>query len=194
MCTLDIQEVSRADPFDGLSTGAMSPIREWLRITHTDEDDALKRYMAVAERNASTWCHASMSQTTLKLTVKDFNTNKDSRGKYTGVELPRGPVSSVTSITDGTTTVTTGLVLDDRMPQRLTLPDSLQGNGDADIVVEYVAGYASLDAMPPQIQNLLLLTMAHIYTQRQPVVAGSISSVPWTLSAAIAGSQREPMP
>jgi len=191
MTTLDIQEVSRDDPFASMD---LDPVREWVRITHTSEDDALRRYMAASERMASNWCHASMAQTTLALTVEDFNTNKDSRGKYTPVELPRGPVSSVTSITDGTTTVTTGLVLDNRMPQRLTVPDSLQGNGEVDIVVQYVAGYASWPAMPDQIQHLLLLTMAHIYTQRQPVVAGSVSSVPWTLSAAIAGSQREPMP
>tara|TARA_R110000824_G_scaffold285916_2_gene474034 strand:+ start:949 stop:1527 length:579 start_codon:yes stop_codon:yes gene_type:complete len=192
MTTLDIQEVSRDDPFASMD---LTPVREWLRISHTDEDDALKRYMAAAERQASTWCHASMAQTTLKLTIEDFNTNKDSRGNYAGVELPRGPVSSVTDITDGTTTVTTGLVLDNRMPQRLTLPDSLQGNGDVEIVVEYVAGYASWTAMPGQIQHLLLLAMAQMYTQRQPVVGGgSVSDVPWTLSAAIAGSQREPMP
>jgi uncharacterized phiE125 gp8 family phage protein len=192
VAVLDIQEVSRADPFASMD---LTPVREWLRITHTDEDDSLKRYMVAAERQASIWCHASIAQTTLQLTVHDHSTNKDARGDYTPVELVRGPASSVTSISDGTTTVTTGLVKDDRLPQRLVLPSGLQGNGDQDLVVAYTAGYASWGAMPGHVQHLLLLTMAQMYTTRNPVVIGTITAdVPWTLAAAIAAFQREVLP
>ena len=42
---LDIQEVSRDDPFSDMDLGE---VRDWLRITHTDEDADLRRYMVVA--------------------------------------------------------------------------------------------------------------------------------------------------
>tara|TARA_Y100001973_G_C5208848_1_gene343744 strand:+ start:4808 stop:5389 length:582 start_codon:yes stop_codon:yes gene_type:complete len=189
---LDIQEVSRANPF---ATMDLDPVREWLRITHTDEDDALRTYMAAAERQASIWCHASFAQTTLKLTCHGHNTNANSQGDYEPIGLVRGPASSVTSVTDGTTTVTTGLVMDDRLPQRLYLPAGLQGNARQDITVQYVCGYASWAAMPGHVQHLLLLTLAQMYSQRNPVVVGtSVAEVPWTLAAAIAGCQREALP
>ena len=189
---LDIQEVSRDDPFSDMDLGE---VRDWLRITHTDEDADLRRYMVVAERQASIWCHASFAETTLKLTCHDFNTNAGAKGEYSKVALVRGPASSGTSMTDGTTTVSSGFSMDNRLPQRLNLPTDLQGNGEVDLVTQYVAGYASWTAMPAHVQHLLLMTMAHVYTQRQPVITGQTpTSVPWTLQACIAACQREAMP
>ena len=189
---LDIQEVSRTDPFASMD---LDEVRAWLRITHTDEDANLRTYLAASEPQASIWCHASFAQTTWKLVVHDHDTNPDGRGNYTPIELPRGPVSSGTSLADASTTVTSGLVLDNRLPQRLALPTSLQGEGLQDMTVQYVAGYATWAAMPTHVQHLLLLTLAQMYSQRNPVVVGTITAeVPWTLQAAIAGLQREAMP
>ena len=151
-----------------------------LRITENDEDDYLEGLIDVATTvlQAKAWWQFLTATYTLKFT--QFCTE---------MRLPRPPLKTVTGITyvdangdsqtvtssiyDVITYQTPGLI---RLAYQQNWPSDLRGHPD-DITVTFTCGEAASD-VPDRTKQAIKLFVAHMYTERTPVVIGrSLNSV-----------------
>ena len=182
--TLNLKTTS--GPVD-LSTSALSDVKEHLKVSSTYEDDLIKLYINAAVHLVETYCSITLGQTTYQLYLPSFPVQR-------WIELPRGPVSSVTSLyyRDTSNVETLWASADyevslDEIPARIYLeqddvweqtyqrPDAVQ--------VTYVAGAASWSALADKYKLPIYYLTAHQHRFRQPVVEGGISTIPWALRA-----------
>ena len=150
-----------------------------LRITENDEDDYLKGLIDVATTvlQAKAWYQFLTATYTLKFSQFDYE-----------MCLPRPPLKTVptiayidangdsqtvtSSIYDVITYQTPGLI---RLAFNQTWP-AVRGNPD-DITVTFTCG-EDASAVPDRTKQAIKLFVAHMYTQRMPVVIGrSLNSV-----------------
>lgn len=159
-----------------------------LRVTHTDEDDYISSLIVAATQHIERIVGISLMERTYRLTLDAFS-------DY--IELPRGPVQSVTSVQytdeDGITqTVATADYTVDLTSNRqwivrnsdATWPTPLDAVNV--VTVEYVAGY---DTLPPDLTDLrhaILLLVGHFYVNREAVNVGNIvNEMPLAVDALI---------
>lgn len=137
--------------------------REQCRITNTDSDARLTGFIAAATAHVEKVLGLSLMERTYRLTLDAFS-------DY--IELPRGPVQSVTSVQytdeDGVTqTVATADYTVDLTSNRqwivrnsdATWPTPLDAVNV--VTVEYVAGYSTLPAEFDDVKAAILLTVQH---------------------------------
>lgn len=154
-----------------------------LRITHADDDDYIAGLVTTWREWLEEQTSRTLVKTTWKLTQDEFPEGDDP------IELPQGPVTSVTSVqyttataTSATTLSATGYFVDtEHEPGRIapvedeTWPtDRLrEQNG---VEVTYEAGFAtSATGVPQRAKHALRLLVGNSYVQREGVLIGSIS-------------------
>lgn len=158
-------------------------------VVEFDADDTyIEGLIAVVHEQAKQITNRAILASTWKYYLDDFPKNGL-------IELPRGKVSSVTSVkymaTIGTyTTVSSTLYEVDILSQPARIrsvagsawpvPDTAMNA----IVVEYVAGWATPAAIPPTLKHAMLFHLSHYYEIRQPVIVGTVfSRIPYTIEA-----------
>ncbi|WP_020467878.1 head-tail connector protein [Zavarzinella formosa] len=168
----------------------LAEAKAWLRIDTTDEDALLAQLISAATDTAEQHTRRSLITRTLRLTL-DQTCNDLYRDLGEGVydlpstflygglprviELPKGPVQSITSVTtfdpDNASAVyspsnytlnTDGTRLS--LNQDAVWPGPLRPVGACEIV--YTAGYGDSSAIPPSIKTAILMLVAHLYESR----------------------------
>jgi uncharacterized phiE125 gp8 family phage protein len=161
-----------------------SEAKTHLRVTHSDDDTYISALIAVARSAAEEYLNRSLINRTYDLYVDSFPDGDEV------LILPRGPVSSITSITyydsnntTQTVTSTNYQIADDRLLPLgsyvwPTTYDRLES-----VIVRYVAGYgASSASVPADIIHAVKLLIGHFYENREMVVVGSaVSDIPMTV-------------
>jgi uncharacterized phiE125 gp8 family phage protein len=96
------------------------------------------------------------------------------------VRLPRGPVQSVLSITDGSGTAITRFAL-----ERTPAGDRVRFMGTAQypVIVVYTAGYSSAAAIPASIRVAIMAHVGTLYANRESANAQNARVVPHSLEA-----------
>jgi len=144
---------------------------------HAD-DTLIAAQLTAAQEYCQHYAQQSFGDQTLELALDDFPVG--------GIRLPRGPVTSVVSVTyvstaSVVTTVSSAdYLLDDYGPQAWVIPAyGLDWPEPLDTVnavkVRYQAGAAT---MPGAVRAALLLIVGHLYANRENVSAGSLARVP----------------
>lgn len=158
----------------------------FLRQDETADDDLIDTILTGARE----WCEEYTGRSFLTQTWTQYIDWKFPRV----IELPRGPVQSITSIkyydTDGSLqTLSTDVYTSDlnREPRALVYEDWSQSWPAAryqrqTIQVAYVTGYGDSDDVPESIKVAVRQLIKHWYDQRDPVVVGSTTK---TLDAAL---------
>jgi uncharacterized phiE125 gp8 family phage protein len=153
----------------------VSEAKAHLRVDVSD-DDALITALIVAARQAFEEINGrSLFSTTWKLIL-------DGWPACPYIVLPRPPLASVTSVayTDDAGTVTTWaatnyVVETLRTPGRVHLAEgvdwpSVSLRGASPITITYVAGWATVGAIPRRYKQAVLLLVGHWYENRETVV------------------------
>lgn len=138
------------------------------RVTSSDEDTKLNNLIAAATTRVENMTGLSLITQTWELTLDEFSD---------AIELPRGPVQSVTSVQyvdpDGATQVLAASVytLDDKSnPQWIvrnadsSWPQILDGINA--VTITYVAGEASLPEGKNDLKHAILLLVSYWYDER----------------------------
>lgn len=96
------------------------------------------------------------------------------------IHLPRGPLISITSVTDDD-----GVVITDYDIERVGHTDRLKINSSykSPLVVVYQAGYASAAAIPATIRHAILAHVGTLYRNRESVSDRTLINVPDQLAA-----------
>ncbi len=149
-----------------------------LRVDTSDDDTYIDTLITVARRRVEAdSLHALMTQT-LELRLAGFPLGN-------AVELPLPPLQSVTSVkyTDSdevTTTVATTVYSTDvySTPGRVVLKygqswPSFVASPSNPVTIRYVAGWTSAGAVPADLRQAVLLLIAQLYEQREPVLTGN---------------------
>jgi len=157
------------------SVVATSELKTHLRITHSDDDT----YIGVL-RDAA--CEFVEDYTNRSITTpRTFEFNVDQfRGT---IELPIGPLSSVTSISykkskSATDTFLAGadFYVDlERTPAVLRFPNPPTADPQAISPIRIVAEVGA-DRVPAKVKQAIFLLVAHWYENRQSVVTGTIAT------------------
>jgi len=169
----------------------LAEAKSWAKIDADDDDSLVQQLITAARNSAEEYMRRSLITQTWKLTLdRTPNSLYNALGSgvfdmplsalYDGIsnciELPRGPVQSVTSITTYDTT-NTGTVFDssnyfvDLAGWRVTLnsgctwPTSVRLTAAVEVL--YVTGYgASASSVPQPIKTGILIHIASMYEQR----------------------------
>lgn len=159
-----------------------------VNYTADDRDEYLTSLIVAATRHVEKVLDLSLMARTYRLTLDAFS-------DY--IELPRGPVQSVTSVgyvdADGETqTAATSLYSTDLASSRQWIvrnsgeswPATLDGVNA--VTVEYVAGYDTLPAELADLKHAILLLVGWWFSQREAVNVGNIvNEVPLAFDALI---------
>lgn len=145
------------------------------------DDDVMLQEIASA---AYDWAEAYLGRRILTTTLRAWYD-----GEFAPIVLLPEPVASVSSVkayteADLESTVATSVYQVDTVsaPARLVRRDgqlwpySLRDTRS--MAVEYVAGYGTAQAVPQGVKQALKMLVAHWYAHRQPVAAGSMTTVP----------------
>lgn len=158
--------------------------KKHLHIEHSDEDT----YIAGLSQSWREWLEERYDRSFV-LQTWDYFTDEWPDGRD-AIELPRGPVLSVSSVkytttsaTSTTTLAATSYIVDTAsQPARIGLRDNQTWPTNAlrdvnGVEVRYTAGYAtSATGVPQRIKHTLRLLVGHAYSNREAVVVGSINT------------------
>lgn len=153
--------------------------KDHLRVSISDDDTLISGLIVGARR----WCEGFRNESfitqTLELTLDEWPDDGV-------IELPRGPVQSVTSVEytdeDGNTSTFAAsnyVVSTASNPGRLALKRSASWPSDTlqeleAIKVTYPAGYGdSADDVPEEVKSAIKLLVGHLYENREHVIIGS---------------------
>lgn len=160
-----------------------------VRVHQDDEDAYIASLITAATRHVERTLGISLMERTYKLTLDAF---------ADAIELPRGPVSSVTSVqyvdvggltqTVATDAYSTDLISAPRQwlvrNSGATWPTTIDAVNA--VSVTYVAGYDELPAELADLKHAILLLVGHWYAQRETVNVGNIvSEVPLAFDALV---------
>lgn len=172
----------------------LTEMKAHLRITGTDDDTDLAIFLQMAREWAENFTRRAFVTQTLTLKLDAFPSVSE-------LELPRPPLSSVTSIkyyneANVLTTVSAASVYEvvaDDIVGRVVLrdgaswPSDLYARTDA-VEVVFVAGYGLAVSVPAAVKIAIRALAAHHYENRIPAVAGTIvTSVPFHFEALLWG-------
>lgn len=145
-----------------------------LRLDDDSEQEYVTDLIKAATAHAENVTGRLLMQRTITATFYAFATPPD----Y--FYLPRGPVISVTSVTDANGNVITNTVVEAAgNAARLRVNNAY--SYPINVTVVYEAGYASADDIPDDILHAIKMHVAHLYMYREPVTAGKIEKVPSSL-------------
>lgn len=162
---------------------SLSDAKVHLRVDHADEDALISACIKAAREQAETITGRTLITTTLLLTL-------DAWPDSVAIELPRGPVQSVSAVAyvdvDGTvqTLLGTAYALDNAgddsphylLPAYGTAWPAARDTANA-VTVTYVAGYgAAGSSVPGPVRQWLLLALGEMYAHREATVTGTIST------------------
>ncbi len=167
----------------------LTEAKAWARVDFTDDDAAFSSLITAARMAAEEYLRRTLITATLKLTLDlscegnnwlgegtyDLPVTALYGGLPSTVELPKGPVQSITSVvtydlTDTASTFATSSYRADTAGERLVLtygslwPSNLRPVGAA--AITYVAGYGNAAAVPQPIKTGILIHVASMYEQR----------------------------
>jgi uncharacterized phiE125 gp8 family phage protein len=167
-----IVETGSGTPASVIST---ADLKAHLRVTHSDEDTMIEAMREAAIRYVENFCNVRIGSRSV---VFHYN------GYPSRLELPIGPVTSVTGITiatgDGTadTIPTTDyFVTLGRDPMMIEFSNPRSGFEDTfrKLNVSASVGYTEADTPGPMVHAIKLL-VAHMYELRQPEITGTITT------------------
>jgi uncharacterized phiE125 gp8 family phage protein len=154
----------------------LADMKEHLRVELHDDNDLITDLMRAAREHVEDFTNRQLMLATWTYTLRTFPGSRI-------IELPKAPLSSVTSIKydddDGTeqtfssdyysvyTNTEPGYVeLDQDYNWESTYGDS------QDVTITFVAGYATAAAVPFQLKHAIKLLVAHWYEHREAVIDG----------------------
>jgi uncharacterized phiE125 gp8 family phage protein len=181
--------------FTTITAPATEPIslvtaKAHLRVEIDDDDTLITSLIKSARQYAETYCKRKMITQTVEAKYPAWPTGTG------GFWLPSPPLISVTGVyyydENGTEQTLSGAVygLDTSSEPGQVFLDpsqawpSIQSGRELPIRVRYVAGYADAASVPDSIKEAILLMVGLWYSQRSPVVTGTIiAEVPMTAHA-----------
>lgn len=167
---------------------SLEEARSHLRVIDTAEDTLIESYIRAATRHVEKTLGMSLMTRTYRLTLDDFSD---------AIELPRGPVQSVTSVqyvdeAGDTQTLATSYYSTDLVSSRqwvvrnqdYTYPTLIDGVNAVSIT--YVAGYDTLPAELEDLKHAILLLIGHWFNVREAASVGNaVTEVPFAVDALI---------
>ena len=160
--------------------------KEHLKVYCTADDDYITALIKAARIYAETFQNRSYITQTLELRMDCF--------PQFIIELMRPPSISVTSIkyidsNGDTQTLDASKYTTDFNSYVARITPSYNETWpttravmDA-VTVEYIAGYGSASDVPETIKQAILLLITNWYVNREPVIEGTVSKIPWTVDA-----------
>lgn len=151
------------------------------RIDGNEETGLLLASIVAARRQAETVTGCALVTQTLDYTLDAFPCWE--------LEVPKGPLQSVTAITyvdtDGVTqTLSSALYQVDATDERGIITPAWGQSWPttrqqlAAVKVRYVAGYGAANAVPQEIKQWMLVQIAHWYRNREAAVDGVLAQTP----------------
>lgn len=172
-----------------------------LRVAHSDEDTYIDTLVKAARELVEADTRRALINQTIRLSLDRFPT-------VAFIELPRPPLSSVTSITytdadgnTGTSFASSNYQVDtDMLVGRVRLAvgttgwPTTQTNALQAVKVTYVAGYGTAGSnVPASLVHAIKLLVGHWYTNREAILTGTISKEVEQAYAALVASHRVPL-
>jgi len=174
--------LSRTSPTSETSLLAttVESVKQHLRVTHNDDDAYINLLIMAATAQVEVTTNRQMINATYAYKLDDFPVE---------IELPKPPLSSVTSITyvdvDGDTQTvssadytvyTTGVV--GRIGRSYGAIWPIARNIPEAVTVTYVAGYGATPAsVPAGIKHAINLLVGHWYTNREAIDMDSMANM-----------------
>ena len=155
----------------------------------TSEDALILALIRAAREWVEDYCRRSLVSRTITLRMDCFPGE---------ILLPRGPVSSVTSVqyvdADGATqTVSASNYQTDLysvvariLPVLGVVWPQVKNGAVNSVIVTYVAGYATATELPRSIKAAILLIVGHLFEHREQVNQGGMVEVPFAVKALLA--------
>lgn len=157
--------------------------KEQVRQDGTDEDTYIDTLIVAARR----WVERTSGRALINQTW-DYSLDRFPQSAF--IEIPKFPLSSVTSITYYDDDLSTSTVFASskyqvdtaRTPGRIALKDGETWPVDSlrlssGVVIRFVAGYgAAGSSVPEDLRHVIKLLVAQMYTHREPEVTGTIVS------------------
>lgn len=166
---------------------SVAEMRMHCRIDHTDEDEYLAALIVAARMWCEDYCRRSFITRTIELKRPKFDESMD---------LPRGPVQSVTSVQyqdqDGATqtlSTDTWQYVGDPVMARVVVRSGkawpVTNVEEHPVAITYVTGYGDASAdVPMTIRQAIKMMVAQLYEYREPIVTGtSIAHVPMAVES-----------
>lgn len=179
----------------------LAEAKEHLKIDHADEDGYITTLISAARKFAEGYTRLRLVEQTLMWTLDRWpgygGTTQESHplisgyGKNRFLEVPAGPLISVTSITTYDD-ADVGTVWDvanyyvsspqNRVYRRTGVAWPIAGRAGGGIEILYKAGFGTLASdVPKSLRQALLLLVSHLYQNREPVTEGAALNVPFTI-------------
>jgi len=135
-----------------------------LAAAYTTEDDLLNALIKTARGHAETYTNRALITQTWLGYLDTFPSV---------LQMPYPPFRSVSSIVVEDTAFTSfSQSIDGILTPTLSWPLLSASPGPDPIVITFLVGYGSASDVPQQIKQAILLTLAHFYANREPVVMG----------------------
>ena len=165
------------------TTATTAELQEYLRLPTGGSTTELVRTFAASIDFTEQMANTTLDTSTLTLKIDLRCIPIDSYSER-WVELPLGPVTSVTQIVDDDATHTSGITLDTHsIPNKIQLPDAVLSDGYATIT--YAAGVDDWDDVTQAQQTAVLFAFAHHWQNREAVAATQLYDIPYTLQQAL---------
>jgi uncharacterized phiE125 gp8 family phage protein len=153
---------------------SVSEFKEHSRITETAEDALLARYIEAARSNTETFLNRALITQTWDYFIDGF---------YHCIEMPLGPLQSVTEISyvdtagDPQVLSTSIYTVDaDSDPGRIyeaygqTWP--MVRDEPKAVTIRFIAGYGNAEDVPDSIKHAIVMLAAHLYENRESIIIG----------------------
>lgn len=156
---------------------SLTDVKNHLRITATDDDDALRTFIAAIRRRTENFLRKSLVVTTWQYSIDAFESE---------MQLPMDPVSSITSVqyvdSDGVTQTldSTGYQFDRKgrlKPSYNNDWPSTRDQYDA-VIVTYKAGQSHAGNVDQDIKLAMLLWIGGCDLNRENIAFTQISTIP----------------
>jgi uncharacterized phiE125 gp8 family phage protein len=150
-------------------------LKAFLRVTHSDEDTLIEAMRAAAIQHIESFCNIRLGDRTAVMYLDDFPQT---------MEIPVGPVNSITTIeyatgaaTKDTLSTANYYVDTNRVPARITFINfpSIYQYSHQGVEITFDLGYAEAD-VPEGIVHAIKLLVSHMYELRQPEISGTITT------------------
>lgn len=167
-----IVETGSGTPSEVIST---ADLKAFLRVTHSDEDTLIEAMREAAIRHIEGFCNIRIGD---RSAVFHYNAFPDQ------VELPVGPVNSITSVQYATSDSTTATMSSSdyyatlgRSPFMIAFKNIPSTYSDTykKLQITVDLGYAEA-SVPGPIVHAIKLLVSHMYDQRSPEVIGTITT------------------
>jgi len=179
---------------------SLAEVKAHLRVDLGDEEELILGKVAAARSYLEEICGRSFLLSTWDYAIDNcwpWILDLDTQCHQQVIEIPKAPLSSVTSITYVDTAGATQTLASNQYvvdgtgaigriypAYGVTWPDVRIQNRA--ITVRFVAGYGAATAVPQPIKQALLLLTAHFHTNREPVTDKTAAELPLAVSSLIA--------